>query len=117
MTRDIRVIFVAVCGLAFTACGQRQVPQPPADAATNPLSATTSQGHPRPKVTIARVSGASPYKPGDCGDDTTQYGYETDPALTLAPQGLIAAWEQDTYNGTPGAVVGYSFDGGTVWNE
>ena len=72
---------------------------------------------PPPIVTIARVSRESPYSPGDCGDDATQYGYETDPSFTVSPQGLIAAWEQDTYNDMPGAVVGYSRDRGVTWNE
>src|ERR1051325_1184280 len=70
-----------------------------------------------PSVIVSRVSGESPYSPGDCGDVAAEYGLETDPAFAIAPQGLIAAWEQDTYNDTPGAVVGTSRDRGMTWDE
>src|ERR1043165_5113091 len=86
-------------------------------AAAGIIAFAAVAAHADPSVSVSRVSSESPYAPGFCGTDPIEHGYETDPSFAVAPQGLVAAWEQDTWNKTPGAVVGHSSDGGLTWTQ
>src|SRR6266496_3476748 len=74
---------------------------------------------------LSLVSGPSPFASCTIGGDSGAINYvnaEVEPYVAVNPTNpanLIGAWQQDRWSdgGAHGLVAGFSFDGGTTWNE